>query len=141
MAGKVTNKYLSANNGEVWCKGLSLPELTGIDAKITGNFEEVKPVGQNTTDYVYTGYTGEGSIKLQKTQSRGINLVAEGFKTGVIPEVTIITKLVDKQTMKAERTELTVLFTEFNLAKFEGQGIIEEEIPFKVLDYKIIEEI
>lgn len=139
MAGSVSNKYLSGSNGQVWLDGEEVGELTGIDSKITFNLEEVKTCGKQSTDYMNTGWSGEGTLKLQKTQSRGLTLMAEAMSTGIIPEVTIITKLIDKQTLKAERTSLIVMFTEFNPVKFEGQGNVEEEIPFKILDMKILE--
>lgn len=134
MANK--NKYLSGNNGEAWMAGEELGDLMGIDSKITFNIEESKMCGKQTTDYTNTGWTGEGSLKFQKTQSRGIKLLASAMETGIMPEVTIISKLVDKQTGKAERANLTVIFTEFSPVKFEGQGLIEEELPFKIIGYK-----
>jgi hypothetical protein len=136
----MANKYLTGNEGSAWLNGTQLAELKKIESKITLNFEETKLAGAYNTEYIYTGWTGEGTLTLQKRSSTGVTLLAQGVTTGDIPTINIITKLTDKATGKSERYNLTVLFSEFALANFENAPI-EEELPFKITDYTVIETI
>lgn len=136
------NKYLSGNNGIVWLNGEKLGQLKSIEAKVTGDFEEINLCGENATQYHFQGWNGEGTLVLQKIDSAGINLLAEAMKDGDIPECKIITKLTEKSSGKSERVAINdVIFTEFDLAKFEGKSTVEEELPFKFSDYDVIEKI
>lgn len=136
------NRILTGSSGNVWLNGQRLAEVKSIEAKITGNFEEVGFVGDYATYNAYTGWTGEGSITLQKIDSKVLALVGDAYKTGVMPEVKIITQLEDRNTGKSERAAIAgVVITEFMLAKFENKTLIDEELPFKFSDYEILETI
>ena len=68
--------------------------------------------------------------------------MAEAFRTGEMPTITIITALSQKGTNKVERTALTdVTIEEFYLAKFEKKAKVEEEVPFKFGNYSLLERI
>jgi hypothetical protein len=134
------NRVLSGTEGEVWINGEQLGDLKSIELKVTGKFEEVGFCGDYATYQKYMGWYGDGNIKLQKTYSRGIKLLAEAFKTGIMPDIKIITKLTDKSTGKAERVSVEdVTITEFMLANFENKSLIEEELPLKFAKYEPIE--
>ena len=136
------NRYLTGSTGNVWLNGQLLAQVKSIEAKITGNFEEVNFVGDYATHNAYTGWSGEGTLTLQKIDSAVLKLVSDSFKTGVFPEIKIITQLKDQNTGKSERVSISdVVITETMLAKFENKAIIEEEIPFKYSSYEIIETI
>lgn len=133
------NRILSGSSGNVWLNGQRLAEVKSIEAKITGSFEEVSFVGAYETYNAYMGWAGEGSITLQKIDSKVLNLMGDSYKTGVMPEVKIITQLEDKSTGKSERASIGgVVITEFMLAKFENKALVEEEIPFKFSEYEIL---
>jgi hypothetical protein len=139
MANK-GNRVLSGNEGEVWLNGDLLGDLKSIELKVTGNFEDVNFCGDNATYQRYMGWTGEGSIKLQKSTSRGAKLLANAFKTGIMPDIKIITKLRDLNTGNAERVSVEdVTITEFMLTNFESKSLIEEELPLKFATYNVIE--
>ena len=136
------NRILKGNNGYVWLNGELLAEIKSIEAKITGNFEEANVCGDNATHHSYTGWTGEGTTVLQKVDSKVLKVVADSYKTGIFPELSVITKLTDVVTKKSERTAIkNMIITEAMLAKFEAKALVEEEIPFKFSDYEILETI
>lgn len=141
MAGSVTGKYLHGTGGDVWLDGEKITNLKSIESKITIQLEEVKTCGNSGSEYVNTGWTGEGTLTLEKLNSKGINLLAAATKNGETPQFKIITSLKNKSTGATERTALYIIFTEFSLAKFEAKGTVEEELPFKILDYEVLETI
>ena len=68
--------------------------------------------------------------------------MAEAFRTGEMPTITIITALSQKGTNKVERVSLTdVTIDEFYLAKFEKKAKVEEEVPFKFGKFDLLESI
>lgn len=136
------NRVLTGSNGHVWLNNQLLAQVKSIEAKITGNFEEVTFVGDYATHNVYTGWAGEGTLTLQKVDSTALSLVGDSFKKGVLPDIKIVTELKDYVTGKAERVAISnVVISEFMLTKFEGKAIVEEEIPFKFSEYDILEKI
>lgn len=136
------NKILTGNTGNVWLNGKLLSTIKSIELKVTGNFEEVNFCGDNATYNRFTGWTGEGTITWGKVDSTVLALLAEAYKTGIMPEIKIITKVTDKSTGKSERAAVSdVVFTEFFLTKFEAKTPIDEETPLKFSDYEVLEEI
>lgn len=136
------NRVLTGSTGNVWVNGQLLATLKGIELKVTGNFEEQNFCGDFATHSRYTGWNGEGSVKFGKVDSTVIKLVADGYKTGNMPEIKIITKLTDKATGKSERAAVSnIVLTEFFLAKFEAKALIDEEVPLKFSDYEVLETI
>lgn len=134
------NKTLTGNSGNVWFNGKLVSTIKSIELKITGNFEEQNFCGDNGTYNVYTGWSGEGSMTWSKVDSTVIVLLADAYKTGVMPEIKIISKLTDKATGKSERSAVSdVVITEFFLAKFEAKALLEEEIPLKFSQYEVLE--
>lgn len=136
------NRVLVGTNGYVWLNGELLANIKKVEIKVSGSFEEVSVCGFYGTHAVYTGWTGEGTLTLQKVNSTQAKLIGDAYKSGVMPELKIITKLTDQETKKSERMSISdVVFTEFNIANFESKGLIEEAIPFKFSDYEILETI
>jgi len=136
------NRILSGSTGNVWLNGKLLAQIKSIEAKITGSFEDVNLVGDFATYNAYTGWAGEGTLTMQKIDSTVLNLMADSYKTGIMPEVKIITQLKDKSTDKSERVAISnVVITEFMLTKFENKALVEEELPFKFSDYEVLETI
>lgn len=134
------NRVLSGNEGEVYVNNELWADIESIELKVTGKFEDVNFLGDNRTYKKYTGWDGSGSVKCKKTHSRGIKIMGEAFKTGIMPDIKIVTKLKDSSTNKAERSSVTgVVFTEFFLAKMEAKALLEEELPLFFTDYESIE--
>ena len=133
---------MHGSGGTFWVDGEELAAVKSVNAKVTGQFEDVNVAGEFPTYHQYVGYSIEGTIVLTKTRSFALTKVADGFLTGEIPEVKIITKIENKLTKAAERVAITeVSFTEFDIAKFEAKALAEEEIPFKASGYEVLETI
>ncbi|MBW9170779.1 phage tail tube protein [Clostridium estertheticum] len=130
------NRYLKGTNGRVFLEGEPLGNLMSIASKITYDLAETKLCGSDDTDYTATGKSGEGSLKFQKTNSMGMNLFKTAMASGDLPVLTIVTELVDQQTLRAERVTLRVIFYEFSPVQFDSKGLIEEELPFKIVTYR-----
>ena len=136
------NRLLRGSNGFVWLNGELLGNVKKIEAKISGEFEDVNFCGDNATYALYNGWTGEGSLVLQKIDSKVWAMAAEAYKTGIMPEITIISALKDKVTGQSERASISELtLTEFNLFSYEAKALIEEEFPFKFAKYEVLEKI
>ncbi|WP_321994829.1 phage tail tube protein [Clostridium butyricum] len=138
----IVNKILTGSSGNIWLNGQLMAQTKSIEAKITGNFEDINFVGDPSTHSKYTGWAGEGTLTMYKIDSTVIKLIGQAFKTGVMPDIKIITKLTDKNTGKSERVAISgITITEFILAKFEAKANVEEELPFKFTDYEILDTI
>lgn len=136
-----SNRTLSGSDGQIWVNAELWAELKSIEFKITGNFEDINFVGDPKTHKRYTGSSQEGTIILNKTYSRGVKAISDAFKSGKFPDITILTKVTDKQTGQSERWELReVMFTELS-HKIEAKNLITQEMPFNFGDWDILETI
>ena len=136
------NRVLHSNQGNMWFNGKRLSTLQSVEAKVTGDFEEVNNCGDPATYRIYNGYSGEGTFTMLKIDSEVLKLMADAFKTGEMPTMTIITALEQKGTNKVERVAYSdVTIDEMYLAKFEKKSKIEEEVPFKFGHFEVLETI
>ncbi len=125
-------------NGNVWLNGQLLANIQKIEAKITYDLEDV--IGDYATHHLFTGWNGEGTLSMYKIDSSVLKIVSDMAKTGVEPEITIISKLTNKNTKKTERIALKgVVLSEINLVNFEAKGTLMEEVPFTFDDYDVLE--
>ena len=142
MADFNPNRVLHGNQGNVWFNGKRLTTLQSVEAKVTGDFEEVNNCGDPATYRIYNGYSGEGTFTMLKIDSEVLKLMADAFQTGEMPTMTIITALEQKGTNKVERVAYSdVTIDEMYLAKFEKKSKIEEEVPFKFGHFEVLETI
>lgn len=138
----IVNRILTGSSGNVWLNGALLAQVKGIELKVSGNFEDINFCGDASTHSKYTGWSGEGTITMFKIDSTVLKLIAKAYKTGVMPEIKIITKITDENTGKSERVAISgITVTEFTLAKFEAKANMEEELPIKFSDYEILDTI
>ncbi len=136
------NRILKGNSGFVWLNGELLANVKKIEAKISGDFEDINFCGDNATYSLYNGWSGEGTLVLQKIDSKVWAMAAEAYKTGIMPEITIISALKDKSTGQSERASISqITITEFNLFSYEAKTLIEEEFPFKFANYDVLDKI
>lgn len=136
------NRVLHSNQGNMWFNGKRLSTLQSVEAKATGDFEEVNNCGDPATYRIYNGYSGEGTFTMLKIDSEVLKLMADAFQTGEMPTMTIITALEQKGTNKVERIAYRdVTIDEMYLAKFEKKSKIEEEVPFKFGHFEVLETI
>jgi len=138
----IVNKILKGKDGTMWFNGSELATMVKIDAKVKGKFEDVNFCNDNSTYQSYSGWSGEGTFTCKKIDSTVFKMVADAYKSGVMPTIKIITKLTDVSTGNSERTSIEgVVITEFALASFEASKMLEEEFPFKFSKYDVLETI
>lgn len=136
------NEVISGKWGRIWVNGELWAECKSFESKVVGEWEDISFCEEMGTQRKLIGYAGEGTMVLHKIHTRGGNLLADAFKTGVMPDVKIVSKLADPAAKGHERVEiLDVTFDEFTLLKFEDKAITEEELPFKFGNYNYLDKI
>lgn len=142
MAKIRANKQINGTFGSVWLNNEKLLDVESFEAKANIDYEDVNMAEDLATHKKMTGWNGEGSLTVKKVYSRGIALMGEMLKSGIVPEATIVGKLADPDAFGAERVSLSeVTFNEFTLLAFEQKTLATEELPFNFADYEIIDSI
>lgn len=136
------SQIINGKFGRVWVNGDVWLEIEGFEAKIAGEWEDVSFCEEMGTQRKLLGFSGEGTMTVKKIYSRGVNIVGDSFKTGIVPDVKIISRLADPASIGQERVELLgVTFDEVTLLKFTDKELGKEEIPFKFSDYNMLDKI
>ena len=137
MKTDIANKIMNGTFGTVWVNNEKWQDIKAFEAKATGEYEDVNVQGVLGKSRKYIGFEGAGSITTHKVYSRGAKIIGDAFKTGIMPDIKIISKLDDPAAFGAERVVYYgVTFDEITLSKFEGKTPGEEELPFKFVDYE-----
>lgn len=135
-------KTLNGTFGELWIDDYYLAEVTGMQAKVTIEKEEVNQVGKLAKGYKITGLDCKGTIKLNKVTSYFINLLGANAQKGKTTVCTIISKLADPDSEGTERVKLTgVTFDELTLADWEAKKLGEETVPFTFTGWEMLDTI
>lgn len=139
--GKQTT-VLHGSCSEAFINGVRRELASKVEVKVTGDFEDATFCGDYATYPIYNGYSIEGSITEKKTDSVLEAAIAEGYQTGIMPDIVLITSLQNKATKQYERWSVSgVVFTEVALANAEAKKSVERELPFKAEKYKNLEAI
>ena len=140
MAEFNPNHIMHGNGGTAWWNGKKLSTLQSVEAKVTGDFENINVCGDPATYSVYNGYSGEGTLTVLKIDSDVLVEMAEAYRTGVMPDITVVTAQTQKGTNRVERVAYSdITVNEFMLAKFEKKAKTELEIPFKFGNFEVLE--
>ena len=135
-------KVLHGSCSEAFINGKREPLLTKIEVKVTGDFEDGTFCGEYGTFPIYNGYAVEGTLTGKKSDSSLEVAIAEGYRTGVMPDIVLMTSLTQPSTRKVERWSISgVVFTEVALANIEAKKAVEREMPFKAEKWKNLEAI
>lgn len=135
-------KTINGTFGELWLDDYYLAEVTGLEAKVTLDKQEVNQTGTLTKGYKMVGMDGKGTIKLNKVSSYFITKLSDDIKNGKTPSCTIISKLADPDSDGAERIKLFgVTFDELTLANWEAKKLGEESVPFTFTDWTVVDSI
>lgn len=100
--GKQT-KVLHGSCSEVFINGQRETLATKIEVKITGDFEDATFCGDYGTFPLYNGYAVEGTLTGKKADSSLEVAIAEGYRTGIMPDIVLMTSLTNPVTRQAER--------------------------------------
>lgn len=134
------NKIIRGSYGRIWMNGELLAEAKSFEGKVSLTYEEAVFGGDLGTHQRYMGYAGEGTMVLHKVDSKIAKTIADGIRSGVLPDIKFVGKLEDPSTAGAERVEfLEVTIDELMLMKFENKTMLEQEVPFKFADYNFID--
>ena len=135
-------KVLHGSCSEAFINGQRVPLLTKIEVKVTGDFEDGTFCGDYGTYPIYNGYSVEGTLTGKKSDSTLEVAIAEGYRTGIMPDIVLITALTNPVSRQVERWSVSgVVFTEVALANIEAKKAVEKELPFKAETYKNLEAI
>ena len=134
------NPIMHRHRGAAWWNGKKLTTLQSVETKVTGDLEDISVCDDPATYKIYNGYAGEGTLTVLKIDSDILIQMAEAFRTGLMPEITVITAQKQKGTNKVERVAYSdVTVDEFMLAKFEKKTKTEQEVPFKFGNFQVLE--
>lgn len=134
------NTIMNGTFGVVTMNGHEVLEAFGMEAKIELQKEAIKICGSLAEHEKYMGYKGTGTIRLKKTNSRMALQLVEGIKTGVLPEIEIMSELADPAASGAERVQIKgVKFNDLTLANWEAGALGEVEAPFTFTDFELID--
>lgn len=138
----VTPDVLHGSCSAVYINGVLDKLATKIEIKVTGDFEDANFCGDLATYPIYNGYSIEGTITDKKSDSALEVAIAEGYRTGVMPDIVLITELTSKKNKTAERWSVSgVVFTSVALANIEAKKPVDRELPFKAVKFKNLEAI
>lgn len=133
---------LHGSCSEVYINGERNALTTKIEVKVSGDFEDGAFCGDYGSYPIYNGYSIEGTITDMKEDSVLEAAIAEGFETGIMPDIVLMTSLTNRRTKQAERWSISgVVFTEVALANIEAKKPVARELPFKAEKYKNLEAI
>lgn len=142
MDGYRAEQVINGLWGEVWADGDYIAEVTGLEAKVslkTETISQSRSLGDGTK---IVGFEGKGTLKMNKINSRFLNLCSPKIKAGKQASITIITKLDDPDALGSERIKLIdCCISELTLADWELKKNIEESIPFSFRDWEILDSI
>ena len=106
-------KVLHGSCSEAFINGQRVPLLTKIEVKVTGDFEDGTFCGDYGTYPIYNGYSVEGTLTGKKSDSTLEVAIAEGYRTGIVPDIVLITALTNPVSRQVERWSVSgVVFTD-----------------------------
>ncbi len=131
---------INGSYGEIWVEGDYMAEVTGFEAKIAIEYEDINRPRKLGKAKKMIGYEGTGSLKFHKVTSRFIKLVSDSLKSGKQVSVTIISKLDDPDALGAERVVVkNATFNDLTLANWEAKKAGEEESAFNFDDWDLLD--
>lgn len=131
------NQVINGTYGEAWIDGDYMSSVTGVEATIEIDYEDVNSPRKLSTGKKMIGWEGSGSLSFNKTTSRFIRLIGDNLREGKQTTVDIIVKLDDPDALGAERVALkNVLFEDLTLANWEAKSLGEGEAPFFFDDWQ-----
>lgn len=139
-AGFDPKRAINGTFGEVLLNGELVREATALKAEMQMEFKPVPMCGTLSRKQKNSGWTGNGTIIMTKTNSRMAILIFEEIKAGRSPEFVIISKLADPDAYGAERVVLKgVQFTNLALADWSAETIGQVTQTFTFTDAEYLD--
>jgi hypothetical protein len=133
MAKLDARNQINGSFGSLYWNGELILEVEFFEAKVTANREDVQMAGTLDVDSKITSLKGEGSFKIKKIFTRGINKMLDEWKKGKDPRSQLVGKLADPDSPKKQKERViinNVAFSEITLMQFELGQKLESEFPF-----------
>jgi len=135
------NDILTGSNGDVWLNGALMATLKTIKCSMKADNTTENFIGDGRTYTINQGWSGDGSLSLDKVDSSVWNIAATAFKTGVTPDIKIISS-VTNSSGATEKVAITgVMFSQFDLINIESKKVTEESYSITFDDFEIIDTI
>ncbi len=131
-------RVINGTFGQVWLESELVREATGLKADVALEFMDVPMCGDLARHQKVSGITGNGSITMNKTNSRMALKLSDMIKAGMTPSFTIISKLADPDSYGAERVVLkNCQFSMLTLADWtvKQPGSITQNFTFTDWEY------
>ncbi len=126
-------RVINGSFGQLWWDGELIFEVSSFEAKITPSREDILMAGSLDVDSKITNLKGEGSFKIRKVFSRGVNGLLAAWKAGKDPRSQLIGKLADPDTKNKAKERVVidnVWFNALTLMQFESGKVLEREFTF-----------
>lgn len=137
MSEITSKQVINGTFGEAWVDSDYMAEITGMEAVIDIEYEDVNRPRRLGTGKKMIGFAGTGTLNFNKVSSRFINLVSEKLKNGQQVSVNIISKLDDPDALGAERIAIkNATFTNLTLANWEAKAMGQHDAPFEFDDWE-----
>lgn len=134
------NNVMRGTDGRVFFDGEQMGYVESFEAKETYNKEEIYANGDYRAKHIFTGSSLAGTYTGFKQDSAVLLKYQQASRTGVMPELTIVGKIVDPASGKVQRVRLDgVMPDEIMLIAFENNTLLKEEIPFTADSYEVID--
>lgn len=135
-------RIINGTFGEAWFDDERLSEVRALQAKIDIKKETVNLCGQLGEHTKMTGWTGKGTLKLHKVNSRMLIRMNEMIKDGKDVKVKVISKLADPDSYGSERIVLGgVSFDDLTLVDWEAAKNGEVDAPFTFSSFEVMDKI
>lgn len=138
---------LRADNNTEYADNTAIIPKT-IANRIVETVKELSPIYARVTkinakgNLVIPVWGKDGSDDITCTYATVLAKYASAYKTGVMPELKIVSSLTDVNTGASERAAVTgAVLTTLPLMGFEAKTLIDEEFPVKASGYEILEAI
>jgi hypothetical protein len=133
-------RVINGTYGQVWLNEEQVMETYGLQAKVEKKKEELSICGRPGTETKLIGFSGKGTLKVRKVNSRMGKLLTDGLRKGIDVRFQIISKLADPDSFGAERILLkNVSFDDLTLADWEAAKAGAVDIPFTFSDFEYMD--
>jgi len=138
--GYEAKNVMNGTQGEIWIDGDYMAQVTEFKASVSIDKTEINMVKKLAKQYKVTGYSGKGSVKMNKISSYMISKMNDNMKAGQQTVCTIISKLSDPDAIGTERVVIKdAVFDELILADWSAKKMGEESYNFTFSDWDILD--
>lgn len=142
MANPVVDGVINGTHGKVWVDGNLIAEVQTFDSQIEIQYGDVNVANDHGSYRKQTGWTGTGTMTVNKVYSRQINKLAASIKAGKTVRSTIVGTVADPGSKGRETITLRdVTFNGLQLLKFEQKTFTTEDMGYSFSDFDIVDSI